>query len=158
MYDLVSHENVQRRKVRIRCVSELHFDFNPLLLKAEVAYSMVPLEDSTMSIDTKLFIVGQEATKMKIKAEFKGKILPSIHHDSIRVRLIVKGIIEALQRGLKREQAWSDIDYASGYRGPFEQAGYGTLMAFRKVEWDIENGRHSDDEWTKREQKEEGAA
>ncbi|OUZ99489.1 Peptidase M48 [Macleaya cordata] len=49
----------------------------------------------------------------KVKASFKGKILPAIHPDSIRVRLISKDIIEALQRGLRQEQVWSDPEYAS---------------------------------------------
>lgn len=40
----------------------------------------------------------------QLKASFKGKILPAIHPESIRVRLIAKDIIEALQRGLRHEQ------------------------------------------------------
>ncbi|XP_065878625.1 mitochondrial metalloendopeptidase OMA1 isoform X2 [Euphorbia lathyris] len=47
------------------------------------------------------------------KKAFKGKILPAIHPESVRVRLIAKEIIEALQRGLKQEHVWTDMGYAS---------------------------------------------
>ncbi|CAH2070324.1 unnamed protein product [Thlaspi arvense] len=49
----------------------------------------------------------------QIKKTYKGKILPAIHPESIRVRLIAKEIIDALQRGLSHERAWSDLGYAS---------------------------------------------
>ncbi|KMS98943.1 hypothetical protein BVRB_3g067440 [Beta vulgaris subsp. vulgaris] len=43
----------------------------------------------------------------KRKEDFKGKILPAIHPDSVRVRLISKDIIESLGRGISHERAWS---------------------------------------------------
>ncbi|ESQ43372.1 hypothetical protein EUTSA_v10013554mg [Eutrema salsugineum] len=49
----------------------------------------------------------------QIKKTYKGKILPAIHPESIRVRLIAKEIIDALQRGLSHERTWSDLGYAS---------------------------------------------
>ncbi|KAK3022194.1 hypothetical protein RJ639_047016 [Escallonia herrerae] len=49
----------------------------------------------------------------QIKTSFKGKILPALHPESVRVRLIAKDIIEALQRGLQKEQVWTDLSYAS---------------------------------------------
>lgn len=66
----------------------------------------------------------------KIKASFKGKILPPIHPESVRVRLIAKDIIEALQRGLRNEQVWRDISYASPdtFEGS-ERGAHDTLMA-----------------------------
>ena len=48
----------------------------------------------------------------QLKASFKGKILPAIHPESVRVRLISNDIIKALQRGLSHEQVWSDPGYA----------------------------------------------
>ncbi|GFP84751.1 mitochondrial metalloendopeptidase oma1 [Phtheirospermum japonicum] len=48
----------------------------------------------------------------QIKTQFKGKILPPLHPESIRVQSIAKDIIEALQKGLRKEQVWSDINYS----------------------------------------------
>ncbi|KAM1141958.1 hypothetical protein ACFX2I_041873 [Malus domestica] len=65
-----------------------------------------------------------------MKESFKGDILPAIHPDSVRVRLIAKDIIEALQRGLSHEVTWTDVDYASGKVEPaHEGGGNDTLMA-----------------------------
>ncbi|KAJ0987250.1 hypothetical protein J5N97_005606 [Dioscorea zingiberensis] len=50
----------------------------------------------------------------QLKNTLKGKILPAIHPDSVRVRLISKDIIEALQRGLRHDEPqWGDLGYAS---------------------------------------------
>ncbi|KAJ0099729.1 hypothetical protein Patl1_19982 [Pistacia atlantica] len=67
------------------------------------------------------FVLLSKAVEKKIgetqfeqmKAAFKGKILPAIHPDSVRVRLISNDIIRALQKGLKHETVWSDMGYAS---------------------------------------------
>lgn len=68
----------------------------------------------------------------QMKAAFKGKILPALHPESVRVRLIAKDIIEALQRGLKQENVWSDLGYASeAVIGTPEGSGHETLMALR---------------------------
>lgn len=74
-----------------------------------------------------------EAEFEQMKKAFKGKILPAIHPESIRVRLIAKDIIEALQRGLRHEdKVWSDMGYAS--EEPIDAVGGGheTLMALRE--------------------------
>lgn len=65
-----------------------------------------------------------------MKASFKGKILPAIHPDSFRVRLIAKDIIEALKRGLSQEEnVWRDLGY--GAEGEISGGGGGkeTIMA-----------------------------
>ncbi|OIW11207.1 hypothetical protein TanjilG_28298 [Lupinus angustifolius] len=49
----------------------------------------------------------------QMKAGFKGKILPAIHPESVRVRMIAQDIIDALQRGLRKDMVWSDMGYAS---------------------------------------------
>ncbi|KAL3650459.1 hypothetical protein CASFOL_006862 [Castilleja foliolosa] len=48
----------------------------------------------------------------QLKAQFKGKILPPLHPESIRVQGISKDIIEAIQKGLRKEQVWSDTNYS----------------------------------------------
>ncbi|XP_030947139.1 mitochondrial metalloendopeptidase OMA1 [Quercus lobata] len=68
----------------------------------------------------------------QMKAAFKGKILPAIHPDSVRVRLIAKDIIEALQRGLRTDQVWSDMSYAS--EESIGGGGHETLMALKERE------------------------
>lgn len=65
----------------------------------------------------------------EMKKAFKGKILPPIHPESVRVRLITKDLIEALQRGLRKEQIWSDPGYASDRVVSDEGGGQETLMA-----------------------------
>ncbi|CAL1371468.1 unnamed protein product [Linum trigynum] len=54
-----------------------------------------------------------ESQFQELKGSFRGRILPAIHPDSVRVRLIAKDIIEALQRGVSHEQGWKELDYAS---------------------------------------------
>ncbi|KAK7245167.1 hypothetical protein RIF29_40002 [Crotalaria pallida] len=49
----------------------------------------------------------------QMKAGFKGKILPPIHPESVRVRMIAQDIVDALQRGLRKDMVWSDMGYAS---------------------------------------------
>ncbi|KAF3781540.1 Mitochondrial metalloendopeptidase [Nymphaea thermarum] len=49
----------------------------------------------------------------QLKASLKRKILPPLHPDSIRVRLIAKDIINALQRGIRHERVWSDLKYSA---------------------------------------------
>ncbi|KAL7590039.1 uncharacterized protein LOC111904027 [Lactuca sativa] len=72
--------------------------------------------------------IGESQFK-NMKAGFKGKILPAMHPESVRVRLISKDIIEALQRGLKKEQVWTDLNYASESGAASESRGKETLMA-----------------------------
>ncbi|CAL1405106.1 unnamed protein product [Linum trigynum] len=64
-----------------------------------------------------------ESQFQELKGSFKGKILPAIHPDSVRVRLIAKDIIEALQRGVSHEQGWKELGYASTVDGADAAAG-----------------------------------
>ncbi|GLT76748.1 hypothetical protein SLA2020_483880 [Shorea laevis] len=83
----------------------------------------------------------------QMKASFKGKILPAIHPESLRVRLISKEIIGALQRGLRHEQVWSDLEYASPESGAGDQSGHDTLLALSKGgEGKLETEWHREDE------------
>ncbi|MED6148169.1 hypothetical protein PIB30_050584, partial [Stylosanthes scabra] len=54
------------------------------------------------------------------KLEYKGKILPPEHPDSVRIRMILKEITDALQRGFSKEQVWSDVGYTSAHVTGFE--------------------------------------
>lgn len=54
-----------------------------------------------------------ETNFKQLKDEFKGKILPETHPDSVRVKLIADDIIKSLQKGLGHDQVWSDLDYGS---------------------------------------------
>uniref|UniRef100_A0A0D6R2P1 Peptidase M48 domain-containing protein n=1 Tax=Araucaria cunninghamii TaxID=56994 RepID=A0A0D6R2P1_ARACU len=49
----------------------------------------------------------------ELKKALKPKILPAIHPESVRVKLIAKDIIQALERGIRREQSWTDVDYGN---------------------------------------------
>ncbi|KAG2715726.1 hypothetical protein I3760_03G091300 [Carya illinoinensis] len=85
-----------------------------------------------------------------MKATFKGKILPAIHPESVRVRLIARDIIEALQRGLRNENVWTDLEYASeSVGGVHEAKAHETLMALKDSEegkW-FKEDEILDDEW-----------
>ncbi|KAF5805530.1 putative peptidase M48 [Helianthus annuus] len=70
-----------------------------------------------------------ESQFQNMKAGFKGKILPAMHPESVRVRMISKDIIEALQRGLKKEQVWTDLSYGSESGSASETRGKEMLMA-----------------------------
>ncbi|KAB1222833.1 Mitochondrial metalloendopeptidase OMA1 [Morella rubra] len=92
----------------------------------------------------------------QIKAAFKGKILPAMHPESIRVRLIAKDIIDALERGLKKERAWSDLGYASeSVDREHEAKAHETLMALGETEegkW-FKEDEILDDEWIQQSRK-----
>lgn len=84
-----------------------------------------------------------ESQFQQMKAAFKGKILPAIHPESVRVRLIARDIIEALQRGLGKERVWTDLGYASDSPISREISGHDTLVALGdspEANW------HKDDE------------
>lgn len=97
----------------------------------------------------------------EMKAAFKGKILPAIHPESVRVRLIANDIIKALQRGLKHERVWSDLGYASESVGfADEGSGRDTLMALKEFEGDENVGEKwfredeiLDDKWVQQTRK-----
>ncbi|XP_057988678.1 mitochondrial metalloendopeptidase OMA1 isoform X2 [Hevea brasiliensis] len=83
----------------------------------------------------------------QMKAAFKGKILPAIHPESVRVRLISKDIIEALQRGLSQERVWSDLGYASSDSDiAHEGSTHETLRALIETEGNVETKWHKEDE------------
>lgn len=70
-----------------------------------------------------------ESQFQNLKAGFKGKILPAMHPESVRVRMIARDIIEALQRGLKKEQVWTDLNYASEGGAASESRGKEAVIA-----------------------------
>lgn len=82
----------------------------------------------------------------KMKASFKGKILPAIHPESIRIRMIAKDIIDALQRGLRKEEVWSDLGYASEHTTAHEGNMRETLGALSEGEGEVEVKWHREDE------------
>ncbi|CAN0891611.1 Mitochondrial metalloendopeptidase OMA1 [Linum grandiflorum] len=69
-----------------------------------------------------------ETQFQELKGSFKDKILPAIHPDSIRIRVIAKDIIEALQRGVRNEQMWSDVSYSSAEVDKGSEGGGGGEM------------------------------
>ncbi|EXC20881.1 Mitochondrial metalloendopeptidase OMA1 [Morus notabilis] len=102
----------------------------------------------------------------QMKTAFKGKILPAIHPESVRVRLIANDIIKALQRGLRHERVWNDLDYASSenYGAPDEEeAARDTLIALKETEKEEKWFRDEeilDDKWvqeTRRKGQERGS-
>ncbi|CAI9092117.1 OLC1v1027283C1 [Oldenlandia corymbosa var. corymbosa] len=82
----------------------------------------------------------------EMKKSFKGKILPPIHPESVRVRLIAKDLIEALQRGLKKEQIWRDRGYASELHVDEHGDGHATLMALSEDPPSMEGKWNKEDE------------
>ncbi|KAJ1395427.1 Peptidase M48 [Sesbania bispinosa] len=80
----------------------------------------------------------------QMKAGFKGKILPPIHPESVRVRMIAKDIVDALLRGLRKEHVWSDLGYASEHTMLGEENGRETLSAMADDK--VEGSWHREDE------------
>ncbi|KAJ8552750.1 hypothetical protein K7X08_020143 [Anisodus acutangulus] len=98
-----------------------------------------------------------ESQFQQMKGTFKGKILPAIHPESVRVRLIATDIIEALQRGLRKEQVWTDLHYASNAMESHESSGgHETLMALSdsnpEAKWNKED-EILDDSWVQQSRK-----
>ncbi|RYR05757.1 hypothetical protein Ahy_B06g085571 [Arachis hypogaea] len=85
-----------------------------------------------------------EAEFEKQKASFKGKVLPPIHPQSVRIRMISMEIIDTLQRGLSKEQAWNDVAYVTGFEGDTEETlkSLTNASAYCKAE----SGWHKEDE------------
>ncbi|XP_050387869.1 uncharacterized protein LOC126804136 [Argentina anserina] len=90
----------------------------------------------------------------EMKAGFKGKILPAIHPESVRVRMISNEIIDALKRGLRHDKGWSDIGYASEEFDPkFEGKGSEAMQMLMEGEEGKVEGKWSredeilDDKW-----------
>lgn len=87
----------------------------------------------------------------QLKAALRGKILPALHPDSVRVRLIAKEIIDALQRGLRHdERRWSDMEYASEFPAgailATPERSRDTLLALSRDEEKIEEKWSREDE------------
>jgi len=82
----------------------------------------------------------------KMKAGFKGKLLPAMHPESVRVRMIANDIVEALKRGLSKENVWSDIDYASENTVFGEEKGKETISALTENGGKVEGNWHREDE------------
>ncbi|PON69991.1 hypothetical protein PanWU01x14_084550 [Parasponia andersonii] len=69
----------------------------------------------------------------QIKAKFKGKLLPASHPENVRVQLLASDIIKAMQKGLRQEQVWSDMGYASeSARTTHEESGHNILVALKE--------------------------
>ncbi|KAL3834557.1 hypothetical protein ACJIZ3_009293 [Penstemon smallii] len=85
----------------------------------------------------------------QLKQQYKGKILPALHPDSIRVQKISQEIIEALQKGLRKEQVWSDIKYSPESVGFVNEAsGHEKVKALSDKIADEET-LHTVDNWIK---------
>ncbi|KAK4436346.1 Mitochondrial metalloendopeptidase OMA1 [Sesamum alatum] len=85
----------------------------------------------------------------QVKKQFKGKILPPLHPESIRVQRISQDIIEALQKGLRKEQVWSDIRYSPESVGlPIDAHEHETIKALSD-RTDEEEQWHGEDKWHK---------
>ncbi|KAK4280466.1 hypothetical protein QN277_012090 [Acacia crassicarpa] len=82
----------------------------------------------------------------QLKASFKGKILPAVHPESIRVRMIAKDIIDALQKGLKKEQVWSELGYASEHTMATERHVRETMNALSETKGEFEEKWSREDE------------
>ncbi|CAA0835546.1 Peptidase family M48 family protein [Striga hermonthica] len=88
----------------------------------------------------------------QLKNQFKGKILPPLHPESIRIQSISQDIIQALQKGLSKEQVWSDIRY-SPESVALSHEGYGhesvKALSDKMVDqekWQGEDKWHKEDE------------
>ncbi|KAL7183921.1 hypothetical protein ACSBR2_026154 [Camellia fascicularis] len=105
-----------------------------------------------------------EAQFKQIKAAFKGKILPAIHPESIRVRLISQDIIgtnqdgpskNPLHRGLRIGEAWNDLGYASVNDSISEIDGIEALVALsesKEGKW-YRDDEILDDKWVQKSRK-----
>ena len=95
----------------------------------------------------------------KTKASYKGKILPPIHPESVMVTMMAKDITHALQRGLGKEQVWSDVGYASEHVMGFEgHDGRDIVGALARDDGKVEGGWQIEDEilddrWVQRSRK-----
>ncbi|KAL0382312.1 UNVERIFIED_CONTAM: DEAD-box ATP-dependent RNA helicase 7 [Sesamum calycinum] len=86
----------------------------------------------------------------QLRKQFKGKILPPLHPESIRVQRISQDIIEALHKGLRKEQVWSDIRYSPESVGlPIEAPEHETIKALSDRSLDEEQW-HGEDKWQRR--------
>ncbi|XVE64121.1 hypothetical protein DITRI_Ditri07aG0076400 [Diplodiscus trichospermus] len=82
----------------------------------------------------------------QLKAAFKGKILPAIHPESVRVRLIAKDIIDSLQRGLSHDQVWRDLEYASPESSLGFESAHDTMAALSGKEGELGTNWSREDE------------
>ncbi|WRX19439.1 Peptidase M48 - like 2 [Theobroma cacao] len=100
-----------------------------------------------------------EAQFKQLMANFKGKILPPLHPESVRVRLIAKNIVDALKKGLNHDQIWSDLVYESPGSSFGHESGHETMAPLSEkegesgVNWSRED-EILDDKWVQQSRKE----
>jgi len=82
----------------------------------------------------------------RMKTTFKKKILPPIHPESVRVTMIAKQIIDALQRGLRKDKMLNDLGSTSDHTVLVEGDGRETLSALAGSEEKVERSWHILDE------------
>ncbi|XP_047972822.1 metalloendopeptidase OMA1, mitochondrial-like [Salvia hispanica] len=63
-----------------------------------------------------------ESNFKTVISQYKGKIVPPLHPESIRVQKIAQDIVEAVQKGLRKEQVWTDLGYSSESLEPPQNA------------------------------------
>ncbi|KZV25364.1 hypothetical protein F511_07248 [Dorcoceras hygrometricum] len=98
----------------------------------------------------------------QLKNQFKGRILPPLHPDSIRVQRISQEIIDALERGFEKEEVWSDLRYSpESLIQPSDANTHERTLSDKIGEeeiWQSEHKWHKDDEilddqWVQRSRK-----
>ncbi|XP_057774460.1 mitochondrial metalloendopeptidase OMA1 [Salvia miltiorrhiza] len=91
--------------------------------------------------------IGETSFK-SVKSEYKGKILPPLHPESIRVQKIAQDIVEAVKKGLRKEQVWTDIGYSSESAPPQEAREQEAVRAFgdEAEKWSGEDKWRKEDE------------
>ncbi|KAK8583623.1 hypothetical protein V6N13_109031 [Hibiscus sabdariffa] len=94
----------------------------------------------------------------QLKAAYKGKILPAVHPESVRVRLIAKDIIDSLQRGLSHNQIWTELEYGSPESSIEHESVHDTMTGLSQmkgdsgVNWSRED-EILDDKWVEKSRK-----
>ncbi|KAL8137400.1 LOW QUALITY PROTEIN: hypothetical protein V2J09_003401 [Rumex salicifolius] len=71
----------------------------------------------------------------QIKDEYKGKLLPAIHPDSVRVRLIANDVMEAVHKGISHEFIWSDSHRDYGFHENLKPGDLGKEDEILDDEW-----------------------
>ncbi|KAE8710714.1 pentatricopeptide repeat-containing protein [Hibiscus syriacus] len=92
----------------------------------------------------------------KLKAAYKGKILPAVHPESVRVRLIAKDIIDSLQRGLSHDRIATDLEYGSPESSLGHEFVHDTVTSLRKGDVGMNWSREDeiiDDKWVQKSRK-----
>nr|GEZ64154.1 peptidase M48 [Tanacetum cinerariifolium] len=99
----------------------------------------------------------KEIVELKFKnmkaTTYKGKILPATHPDSVRMRMIYEKIMEALKRGLQKEQIGTDLNYTleGGALMTDENVSSGDKWFGREQVWTDLNYA-SEDKWMRKDE------